>query len=55
MKSNSQDDLNKYFGEIWEPSPLDGWEYSGLLDRSTEPHLFNTDLFVLLVKSLKIR
>ena len=34
-----QDKLNYYFSNVWEPSPIDDWEYSGLsLLKKIAPH-----------------
>ena len=38
-KNNTQEELNEYFNKVWEPSPIDEWEYSGLsLLRKIAPH-----------------
>ena len=38
-KNNTQEELNEYFNKVWEPSPVDEWEYSGLsLLRKIAPH-----------------
>ena len=38
-KNNTQEELNEYFNKVWELSPIDEWEYSGLsLLRKIAPH-----------------
>jgi len=45
-KNNTQEELNEYFnGNIWEPSPIDEWEYSGIqLVDKIKPHEYVIDI-----------
>jgi len=45
-KNNTQEELNEYFGKnIWEPSVLENWEYSGIqLVDKVKPHEYVIDV-----------